>query len=109
MSTTEKVSPTAGPWWTAGSHGDECAYIVFAPGDPLSFQVCKVARKSAERAAADARLIAAAPDMIEALRSAHVILTIAEQSGDEGVADTLAVIRAEIGRAPCRARGCQYV
>lgn len=74
---------TPGPWWTDGEYSaDECGVAVIAartdcgplPGNPTRGMVAFVSEllpENADRATANARLIAAAPELLEALKQAE--------------------------------------
>ncbi len=90
---------TPGPWtnqehstFVFSKHGNVCAC-----GDPhastvVGYTECEIGAPSLYEAVANARLIAAAPDMLAALRVAEAAL---------GMGGALPVVRAAIAKAAC--------
>lgn len=90
---------TPGPWSIAGPHAQRINYTVLTIG-PASGWVCAVPI-DVPRAEANARLIAAAPDLLEALIAARKHLdgcTCAPSSGCAAARDRL-IIDAAIAKA----------
>lgn len=84
---------TPGPWSLSGAntvHGADCIVAFVGTADE------EVRRLSGERQSADARLIAAAPDLLAALNAALAYLVMA---GTDHAEPTRDAIRAAIAKA----------
>lgn len=92
---------TPGPWNCKGAHPEGCAVYVDPGDDPGFGDVAVIYRvlRSDEQVQADARLIAAAPDMYAALGAARDTLAELPDEDDERDRDLLALIDAALAKA----------
>lgn len=99
-SLTSETAPAAGPWEV---DPDNPVLVRDLDGNMIAdcdvFQYTDDGEVQLEDCPANALLCSAAPNLLAALRDAHALLAMAEASGDEGVADVLATVRAAIGKA----------
>lgn len=97
---------TAGPWFADvnRSYGFPIALTPNIPinpmvlGRPINVSVAKVSRDGGQEAIANAHLIAAAPEMLAALRRAALALAFAAESSD-AMRDDYEAVRAAIVKA----------
>ena len=104
----EKFSHTPGPWWTDGEYiEEECGCAIIAartdcgplPGNPTRGMVAFASQLLPEKGgecAANARLIAAAPELMEALRGLVEAMSL---DGDPAFAHLVLDARAAIAKA----------
>lgn len=92
---------TPAPWgYTYDGSG---TYSIGPAADPQGAAIAVIYDHDDERAKANARLIAAAPEMLAALRRAVVALAGCMGAGNEYVADEYEIVSAAIAKAVTRA------
>ena len=102
------MNHTSGPWAAAARQGDDWESVVYVPGTPNEICQCfhsSLSLVGKENCEANARLIAAAPEMYEALVKLHQIIDFEEpvsQTGRLGYVDDPAAIN-EAMRLACAA------
>jgi hypothetical protein len=97
---------TPGPWFTEDAQpGDLFRYVMCGEGDTLA-HLCRTSINGNQNAEADARLIAAAPELLAALKVALRDLEMISDTGDWGTELDPAIFQAReaiakaIGTAP---------
>lgn len=92
---------TPGPWFVVPYYGDSLVICTDEDGDN---RVCFMATSNdravrESRIALDARLISAAPDMVEALRAAANLLAARTGSDDDVACAVISAARAALAKA----------
>ena len=108
---TTKAKPTPGPWTVYTQPGG--GHIAITGADSTSFAfmtMIDISRKWRTQQAANARLIAAAPELLEALHAlvkelTDLSRTLAEDGGEDSLIDEWEVLLALANAAITKAKG----
>ena len=93
---TTKAQHTPGPWFTDETDAsDVYRYVLPAGREGL---VCRVPLRMKDSGEANARLIAAAPDMLAALRSIAAITTCTDQDHEAMCAEIQGICREALAK-----------